>query len=258
MKNPRIALVTGASRLKGIGAATCLALAEAGYNLFFTYWTEYDKELNLVSGEEDPETLQSLIQEKGVICHKLEWDLSNAENISELLRHVERVIGYPDILVNNACYSTMDSFETITPVSLDRHYEINVKATTLLTSYFARSFQKKAGGRVINLTSGQSLEPMSDELSYAITKGTIEHITKTLVPDLAKKGITINAVNPGPNDTGWMEEDLKEAMLSNFPMGRVGTPRDVAHLIRFLASPEAEWVTGQIIHAEGGFQRSWS
>jgi 3-oxoacyl-[acyl-carrier protein] reductase len=256
MNEKRIALVTGATRLKGIGAATCLALAEAGHDLFFTYWTEYDRELNLEMGEDDPEILQRLIEDKGATCHKMEWDLSDAEEIPALLQYVEREIGYPDILVNNACYSTLDSYETITSESLDRHYAINVKATTLLASHFSRGYQKGKGGRVINMTSGQSLEAMHEELSYAITKGAIEHITKTLVPDLAKKGITINAVNPGPNDTGWMDKELKKALLPKFPMGRVGTPGDVAQLIRFLASPEAEWVTGQIIHAEGGFQRS--
>ncbi len=258
MEKRRVALVTGASRLKGIGAATCLELADAGCDIFFTYWSTYDRELELEMGEEDPSVLQAFIEEKGVRCHKLEWDLSNAEEIPTLLRTVEEAIGYPDILVNNACYSTMDSYETIDPESLDRHYAINVKATTMLTSHFARGFTHGSSGRVINLTSGQSLEAMSNELSYAITKGAIEHITKTLVPDLAKKGITINAVNPGPNDTGWMEEELKKALLPKFPMGRVGTPVDAARLIRFLASQEAEWVTGQVIHTEGGFQRTWT
>ncbi|MCF6411189.1 SDR family oxidoreductase [Pseudalkalibacillus salsuginis] len=252
----RIALVTGASRLKGIGAATCRSLADSGIDVFFTYWTAYDRQMEWGIHNDEPALLQAELMDKGVRCERMEMDLSDTSNLNLLLRQVEDSLGYPDILINNACYSTNDSYATIEEESLDLHYAINVRAVTLLTSYFARGFKKGKGGRVISLTSGQSLESMRNELSYAITKGTVEHLTKTLVPDLAEKGITINAVNPGPNDTGWMDADLKEALLPKFPMGRLGTPEDVGRLIRFLAGEEAEWITGQIIHSEGGFQRA--
>ncbi|WP_408009675.1 SDR family oxidoreductase [Pseudalkalibacillus sp. A8] len=251
-----IALVTGASRLKGIGAATCRSLADSGIDVFFTYWTDYDRQMEWGINEDEPALLQAELKERGIRCERIEVDLSQASNLIVLLKQVEETLGYPDILINNACYSTNDSYATIEEESLDLHYAINVKAVTLLTSYFARGFTKRKGGRVISLTSGQSLEPMRNELSYAITKGSVEHLTKTLVPDLAEKGITINAVNPGPNDTGWMDVDLKKALLPKFPMGRLGTPEDVGRLIRFLASEEAEWITGQVIHSEGGFQRT--
>jgi 3-oxoacyl-[acyl-carrier protein] reductase len=96
---------------------------------------------------------------------------------------------------------------------------------------------------------------MSEEIAYAVTKGAVETLTRTISQCLAQRGITINAVNPGPTDTGWMDEQLTAVILGKSPMGRVGTPRDVARLIGFLASEEAEWVTGQIIHSEGGFTR---
>ncbi|WP_221568109.1 SDR family oxidoreductase [Alkalihalobacillus sp. TS-13] len=252
----RIALVTGVSRLKGIGAAACRALAESGNDIFFTYWTDYDQQMEWGIAADEPARLQAEIERYGVRCERIEMDLSQESNLPRLLEQVETTLGYPDILVNNACYSVNDTYATIEEENLDLHYAINVKAVTLLTSYFARGYQKGQGGRVISMTSGQSLEPMRHELSYAITKGAVEYLTKTLVPDLAEKGITINAVNPGPNDTGWVDEKLEKELLPKFPMGRIGTPKDAAQLIRFLASEEAGWITGQVIHSEGGFQRT--
>jgi 3-oxoacyl-[acyl-carrier protein] reductase len=105
------------------------------------------------------------------------------------------------------------------------------------------------------LTSGQSLGPMAGNIAYASTKGAIEAFTLTMSAEVASKGITVNAVNPGPTDTGWMNENIKNHILSKSPMGRIGMPQDALRLIAFLASDEAEWVTGQIIHSEGGFQR---
>jgi 3-oxoacyl-[acyl-carrier protein] reductase len=96
---------------------------------------------------------------------------------------------------------------------------------------------------------------MPDELSYGATKGAIEAFTRSLAPAVATKGITVNAVNPGPTDSGWISAELREILLPNFPMGRIGTPDDAARLVAWLASPEAGWVTGQVINSEGGFIR---
>ena len=95
---------------------------------------------------------------------------------------------------------------------------------------------------------------MPNEIAYAITKGAIETLTYTLSQEIASKGITINAVNPGPNDTGWMDDELKSKLIGQFPMKRIGKPKDTAKLIGFLVSEDAEWITGQIIHSEGGFK----
>ena len=96
---------------------------------------------------------------------------------------------------------------------------------------------------------------MPDEIAYAITKGAVETLTYTLSQKIASKGITINAVNPGPNDTGWMDDDFRNSLTDRFPMKRMGKPEDTAKLIGFLVSEDAEWITGQIIHSEGGFIR---
>jgi 3-oxoacyl-[acyl-carrier protein] reductase len=251
----RIALVTGASRLRGIGAAVCRGLAAAGTDIFFTTWTEYDRSVHRDVNEEDPITLQKEIEQMGVRCRRLEIDLSHPEAAFRLMNEVENQLGTPSILVNNACHSERDGLENIGASSLDSHYAINVRATTLLSVEFARRFSAKRGGRIINLTSGQSLGPMTDELSYAITKGAVETLTYTLAAAVADKGITVNAVNPGPTDTGWMTDAFKRELVQRFPQGRVGLPEDAARLVVFLASDEAEWITGQIIHSEGGFRR---
>jgi len=173
-----------------------------------------------------------------------------------VMETVRERLGAPSILVNNAAVSINDSFETITAEGLDAHYTVNVRATALLSAEFARRYKGGPGGRIINLTSGQSLGPMPGELSYVATKGAIEAFTRTLAAEVAHKGITVNAVNPGPTDTGWMTEELKRNLLPKFPMGRVGQPADAARLIAFLASDEAAWITGQVIHSEGGFIRN--
>lgn len=254
MKN-RIAIVTGVSRLKGIGRAICMELANRGIDIFFTYWSKYDKEMPWGIEENEPQLIQDEIIKKGVRCERLELDLSANEAIITLLNTVKTTLGNPQILVNNATYSTVTSIENLTATELDKHYQINIKATTLLTLEFIKSFENKQQGRIINITSGQSLGQMPNEIAYAITKGAIETLTYTLSSEIAAKGITINAVNPGPNDTGWMNENLKTELKAQFPMNRIGTPKDTAKLIGFLVSEDAEWITGQIIHSEGGFKR---
>lgn len=252
----KIAIVTGVGRLKGIGRAICIELANKGIDIFFTYWREYDnrKPWNVESSN-DPELIKDEITKLGVRCNKIELDLSNTSSVKKLLDEVENKLGSPSILVNNATYSTSTNIDNFSAKELDKHYEVNIRATSLLTIEFIRRFNKGKGGRIINLISGQSLSPMSGEIAYAITKGATETLTFTLSQEIASKGITINAINPGPTDSGWMSDEVKNELMGMFPMKRIGKPRDAAKLIAFLASEEAEWITGQIIHSEGGFKR---
>jgi 3-oxoacyl-[acyl-carrier protein] reductase len=158
--------------------------------------------------------------------------------------------------VNNAAHSARDGYEALDAATFDAHYGVNLRATALLSVVFARRFDGEAGGRIANLTSGQSLGPMPGELAYAATKGGIEAFTRTLAAEVGHKGITVNAVNPGPTDTGWMTEKIRQELSAKFPAGKVGEPEDAARLVAFLASDEAAWITGQVIHSEGGFLRS--
>ncbi len=242
----RVAVVTGAGRRRGMGAAICRALAEKGADVFFTYWGE---------DEDGPEALLEELRDTGVRAETVELDLSFPESPERLLDAVVERLDPPSILVNNAAHSTRDGYETLDAAILDAHYAVNLRATALLCVLFARRFEGKPG-RIINLTSGQSLGPMPGELAYAATKGAIEAFTRTLAAEVGHKGITVNAVNPGPTDTGWITEDLRSELSSKFPFGRVGEPEDAARLVAFLAGDEAAWITGQTIHSEGGFLRS--
>jgi 3-oxoacyl-[acyl-carrier protein] reductase len=166
-------------------------------------------------------------------------------------------LGLPAILVNNAAHSTSDGYMNLDAKTLDDHYAVNMRATFLLSVEFARRFRQSStrAGRIINLTSGQALGPMPGELAYAATKGAIAAFTLSLSAELAPLGITVNAVNPGPTDTGWMNEEVRHWILPKFPLGRIGMPEDAARLVAFLASEEAEWITGQVLNSEGGFLR---
>ncbi|MBM7584150.1 3-oxoacyl-[acyl-carrier protein] reductase [Bacillus pakistanensis] len=251
----RIAIVTGSSRLDGIGAAICLSLAKSGIDIFFTTWRKYDSEMPWKSDFRDPEKLKQIIEEMNVRCEWMEIDLSIKDAEITLFSTVRETMGEPTILINNASYSKMSSIETITSEDLDHHYALNIRATTLLIKEFLENYNGKQGGRIISLTSGQSLGPMPNELAYAMTKSAIETLTASLVEQSAVKGITINAVNPGPTDTGWITNDHKIDLLNRFPQKRIGQPKDLANLIQFLVSPEAQWITGQVLHSEGGFRR---
>ena len=253
--NRKIAIITGVGRLKGIGFSICTELAKRNFDIFFTYWTDYDNQMPWKADINEPNLIQNEIKKCGVNCEKLELDLSLVNSAELLFDEVQNKFGQASILVNNATYSTQTDIDNLSSTELDKHYEINLKATTLLTIEFVKRFHFGQGGRIINLTSGQSLGEMSNEIAYAITKGAIETLTKTISQKIATKGITINAINPGPTDTGWMDEKLTAIILEKSPMGRIGTPKDAARLISFLAGDEAEWITGQIIHSEGGFTR---
>jgi len=251
----RIAIVTGATRRMGIGAAICRELAGRGADIAFTHWNDYDRNMPWGGDEDGPGLLKTELESCGVRVLSIQADLSNPDSPKQILDLVEQELGPPSILVNNAAYSINDGYEQLTAELLDAHYAVNMRAAILLSVEFARRFTLGEGGRIINMTSGQSLGAMPKELAYIATKGAIEAFTRSLAPDVAPLGITVNAVNPGPTDTGWMSEELKCELLPRFPMGRVGLPEDAARLVAFLASDDARWITGQVIHSEGGFLR---
>ncbi len=245
----KIAIVTGASSPKDIGTAICRRLASQGIDIFFTHWKS---EQNWI------EEFQLEMVNMGVRNESLNIDLSEVNAAMEILHSVENKLGSPSILVNNAAHSKNDGYLVLDAKTLDEHYAVNMRSTFLLCVEFARRFEKSNlhKGRIINLTSGQDLGPMPGELAYAATKGAISAFTKSLSQELAPLGITVNAVNPGPTDSTWMNDEIREYLLPKFPMGRIGQPEDVAQTIAFLASDEAQWITGQVIHSEGGFIRS--
>lgn len=252
----RLALVTGASRLNGIGAATCRALAAAGNDIAFTHWLRYDQQFPWGARTADPETLLGELHALGARVEAIEIDHSLPETPAKLFDLVNERLGPVSILVNNAAYSTQDGYDKLDAATLDAHYAVNVRGMALLCVEYVRRWQGEAGGRIINMTSGQSRGPMPTELAYGASKGAVEAFTMSFADGVADLGITVNAVNPGPTDTGWIDEDLAADLVHLFPTGRIGLPEDAARAIAFLASRDADWITGQVIHSEGGFRRT--
>ena len=250
----RVALVTGATRRIGIGAAICRALADAGAHVAFTSFTEYDAAM-YESDTSDPARLVEELRDMGVPAINIPWDLEPAAKLPRLLDRVEDELGPISILVNNAAYSTRDGWEELTAEQIDRHYHVNTRATAMLSVEFCRRFKGETGGRIINFSSGQHLGPMSDELAYAMSKAAIVTFTQSVAPDVIGKGITVNAVNPGVTDTGWITPQLRKSLLPMMPAGRFGTPEDAARLVAWLASDGAGWITGQVLNSEGGMLR---
>ena len=246
----KLAIVTGAGRLKGIGAAICRAFAAQGCSIFFTTFHEYDLQTfpeSVIGG--DSEKLDKELHGMGVAAASLDVDLAQPGSAAQILDAAERLLGVPTILVNNAAYSARDGFEKLNASSLDAHCAVNVRGTALLSVEFARRCPSGRNGRIINLTSGQEREPMPGELAYAATKGAVSAFTRSLAREVAFRGITVNAVDPGPTDTGWMSDRLKNQLIAAH--GRIGTAEDAASLIIFLASEAAQQLSGEVLHARG-------
>jgi 3-oxoacyl-[acyl-carrier protein] reductase len=249
----QVAVVTGVSRTKGIGAAIARDLARHGAHLFTTGWPQYDEQ----SWEEETAEQQRLVVELRKLGVEAEWlrlDLSLPEGPQELLNAVQKKFSGAHILVNNACFSGRDSIETLDPKTLDQHYALNTRAPILLSIEFVRRFGGTTARRIISMTSGQMLGPMRRKIAYVVTKAGLDAFTITFAAEVGHLGITVNAVDPGPTDSGWMTPEIQQALLSRFALGRLGQPEDAAHLISFLASPEGGWITGQILRSRGGFE----
>jgi 3-oxoacyl-[acyl-carrier protein] reductase len=248
----RVVIVTGASRPRGIGASICRAFAEQGCNIFFTCYPPYDRQMYPDdAGSSDAQQLAEELERRGVGVKYIEADLGQADCVERILTGAEERFGGPSILVNNAAHFRRDGFEKLDARTLDAHYAVNVRGPALLSVEFARRFSGKSGGRILFLTSGQDLGPLPGELAYVASKGAITAFMRSLAKEVGGKGITVNALDPGPTETGWMSEDLRANLIQQSAAGRLGHPEDAARLIVFLASGAAEWISGEVIHARG-------
>ena len=249
----KFAIITGASRRNGIGAATCRALAMQGANILFTSWQAYDREQPHGVDENGPIALEQELQYPGVKARCLEIDLSNPDSAAQVLDAAQEWLGLPDILVNNAAHSAHDGFELLDAAKLDAHYAVNMRSTFLLAVEFARRAKARGrfSGRIISMSSGQNWGPMPGELAYIATKGAIEAFTLSLASELAPLGFTVNAVDPGATDTGWINEQMRRKWSVRSGVAKLNQPEDAARVIVFLASDAARHLTGQVIHARG-------
>ncbi len=186
----------------------------------------------------------------------MEADFALPDAAGDVVHRAVQLFGHIDVLVVNHARSSQQTLSDVTPEELDLSWAVNARASVLLTqAYAAQHDDRRTGGRVILFTSGQHLAPMSQEVPYAISKGAIHQVTLTLSDALVDRGITVNAVNPGPTDTGWADPELFRRVGAGLPAGRWGSPDDVARLVSWLASDDSAWITGQVLNSEGGFRR---
>ena len=183
----------------------------------------------------------------------LEADLDEPAAAGQVVADSVAARGALDILVANHARSSSGSLAEVTAEELDRSFAVNARGSILLAQAFAAQHAGGSGGRIVLLTSGQHGSAMPTEVAYAASKGAIHQITRTLAADLMPRGITVNAVNPGPTDTGWADDDTRVAVARAMPAGRWGSPEDAARLISLLCLDDASWVTGQVIDSDGGF-----
>lgn len=175
-------------------------------------------------------------------------DLSTHEGPDELIAAVTRDRDPISALVLSHAHDVESGILDTTAASFDRHVAINARASLLLIAAFARQIPD-AGGAVVALTSDHT----TGNLPYGSSKGALDRLVISAARELGPLGISANVLNPGPIDTGWMSEGFAESLVPAHPLGRIGTPADIAAFVSFLVSPEGRWVSGQLLHADGGF-----
>ena len=250
MTAARTALVTGVGRRRGIGAAIALGLAADGWDVALSYWHPYDDRIGLGREADDVERIADEIRDLGRRVVAVPADLEQPERASDLVDAVVHQLGPVTGLVLSHCESVDSGFLDTTVESFDRHYAVNVRAPWLLISSWARQLPA-SGGRVVALTSDATVR----NLPYGATKGALDRLVIAAAHELADRGVVANVVNPGPVDTGWMDEQVREAGAGMTAAGRLGTPGDTANLVRFLFSEQGGWINGQLLQSNGGFPR---
>lgn len=261
----RTALVTGASRRGGIGYAVARRLAAYGASLYLHHHVPHDAAMPWGADrpEEVAEGVREVLGDPEARVADGPGDLSDPTVPAELVaRAADTLGGRLDILVANHALSGYDgTLDEIDTAMLDAHWAVDTRSVLLLIQAYARTRAalppRTPGGRVVMMTSGQDIASgMPGEIAYALQKGALASITRTLSTALADLAVTVNAVNPGPVDTDYMTGDDYAAIAAMFPAGRWGMPDDPARLVSWLATDEAEWITGQVVDSVGGF-RQW-
>ncbi len=246
-----LALVTGAGRERGIAFAVALRLAETGWDVAFSHWPQYDAGMPWGRDTDAAARLGERLTALGARSLAVEADLADPAAPAALFDTVQRELGPVTALVLLHAESVDSDLSGTTVESFDRHFAVNARATWLLVREFAARFTgapESAVGRIIAFTSDHT----AGNLPYGSSKGALDRIVLAAGQELAGRGITANVINPGPVDTGWMTSELIAEIVSSTPLGRLGTPRDAAHLVGFLCSPEGGWINRQLLMSNGG------
>lgn len=238
-----VALITGASR--GIGRVISETMAKAGYDIAICY-----------SGNESAaqETI-SLCKKYGVQAIYVKADVSNADDVANMFSEVKSLLGPVDVLVNNAGITKDGLLLRMTEEDFEKVVDINLKGAFLCTKVAIKDMLKAKKGSIINITSIVGVTGNAGQANYSASKAGLIGFTKSVAKEYGSKGITVNAVAPGFIQTAMTDslpEEVKSAYLKQIPLGRFGTPEDVASVVEFLASEKAAYVTGQVIEVTGG------
>ncbi|MFC9558267.1 SDR family oxidoreductase [Agromyces sp. NPDC056965] len=244
-----VALLTGAGRSNGIAWAIATTLAADGWDVAFSHFGDYDRRMPLGGDpDRDPAALAAELRALGARTIALDADLADPSVPGRLVAEASAELGPISALVLSHAESVDSGILDTTIESFDRHFAVNTRASWLLLQAFAAQVPA-AGGRVVALTS----DHVVGNVPYGASKGALDRIVIAAARELAPLAITANLVNPGPVDTGWMDDETRAVLTAAQPSGRLGTPDDAARLVRFLVSDEARWVTGQLIMSDGGF-----
>jgi 3-oxoacyl-[acyl-carrier protein] reductase len=239
----KVALVTGGSG--AIGRSICLAFAEEGAQLVVNYSRSKDK----------AEAVVARIKDMGGEAISCQADVAREEKVSAMFQKIIDTFSRLDILVNNAGIVKDSLLVRMSGEDWDKVLNINLKGAFNCLKLAAKIMMKQRSGRIINISSIVGERGNPGQANYSSAKAGMIGLTKTAAQELAKRGITVNAIAPGyiiSDMTAGLPDKVKEMMLNSIPLGRYGNPKDVANLALFLASEEASYITGQTINVDGG------
>ncbi|MCQ9164987.1 SDR family oxidoreductase [Arthrobacter sp. STN4] len=246
--NRKTALVTGVGRTVGIGAGIARALAADGWDLVLNYWQPYDARMPWGEQPDDVRNLTTELAAAGTRVWAMPADLAEPSSVGSLFARIATEAGTLEGMVLSHCESVDSAILDTSLESFDRHFAVNARASWQLIAAFARQAGPD-GGALVALTSDHT----AFNLPYGASKGALDRIVIAAARELGGQRISANVLNPGPVDTGWMDDALRAELSARQPGGRLGTPADVAPTAAFLLSPGGRWVSGQLIKADGGF-----
>lgn len=243
MEENKVALITGATR--GIGKQIAITLAKEGFDIAINYRKE----------NEDLENTKKQIEETGSKCLAVKGDVSNYEDCESFIKEVIEEYGKIDVLVNNAGITKDNLLMRMKKEDFEDVINVNLVGTFNVTKNVISYMMKARSGRIVNISSVVGVSGNAGQTNYAASKAGIIGFTKSLAKEVASRNILVNAVAPGfieTNMTDVLKDEIKENIAKSIPLKRMGNAEDVANVVKFLASNDSSYVTGQVINVDGG------